>query len=98
VTILAVSAAAGSVTSSQVMPGVLGFLVVAVLSVALFFLLRSMNKQLRKVQPPASAGAAKAEAAEAEAETAEAGAAEADAVGAGERPGPGQAGGSSVRS
>lgn len=54
-TILALSAAAGS-ASSQVMPGVLGFLVVAALSVALFFLLRSMNKQLRKVAPPRKGG------------------------------------------
>jgi len=30
---------------------VLGFLVVAGMSLALFFLLRSMNKQLRKVVP-----------------------------------------------
>lgn len=64
-TILALSAAAGS-ASSQVMPGVLGFLVVAGLGVVLLFLLRSMNKQLRKVAPPrkgggpASAGAAEA--------------------------------------
>lgn len=57
--VLAISAAAGSVASSQVVPGVLGFLVVAALSVALFFLLRSMNKQLRKVTPPAKQGTAK---------------------------------------
>jgi phosphoglycerol transferase MdoB-like AlkP superfamily enzyme len=36
-------------TASQVEPGVLGFLVVAAMGVALFFLLRSMNKQLHKV-------------------------------------------------
>jgi hypothetical protein len=35
--------------ASQVAPGVLGFLVVAVIGVALVFLLRSMNKQLRKI-------------------------------------------------
>jgi hypothetical protein len=35
--------------ASQVVPGVLGFLVVAGMGLALFFLLRSMNKQLRKV-------------------------------------------------
>ncbi len=44
--------AAGSVSSNIVVPGVLGFLVVAGMGVALFFLLRSMNKQLRKVAPP----------------------------------------------
>ena len=38
-----------SPTASQVVPGVLGFLVVAAMGVALFFLLRSMNKHLRKV-------------------------------------------------
>ena len=40
---------ASASVASQVEPGVLGFLVVAGLGVALFFLLRSMNKQLRKV-------------------------------------------------
>ena len=38
--------------ASAVVPGVLGFLVVAGMGVALFFLLRSLNKQLRKVVPP----------------------------------------------
>ena len=38
-----------SPAASQVVPGVLGFLVVAAMAVALFFLLRSMNKQLHKV-------------------------------------------------
>jgi hypothetical protein len=38
--------------ASAVVPGVLGFLVVAGMGVALFFLLRSLNKQLRKVIPP----------------------------------------------
>jgi hypothetical protein len=32
-----------------VVPGILGFLVVAGMGLALFFLLRSMNKQLHKV-------------------------------------------------
>jgi hypothetical protein len=36
-------------SASVVVPGILGFLVVAALAVALFFLLRSMNKQLGKV-------------------------------------------------
>jgi hypothetical protein len=36
-------------SASAVVPGVLGFLVVAALGIALFFLLRSMNKQLNKV-------------------------------------------------
>jgi hypothetical protein len=42
-------------TASEVEPGVLGFLVVAAMGLALFFLLRSMNKQLRKVTPPPGA-------------------------------------------
>ena len=41
--------AAGQSTASEVAPGVLGFLVVAALALALFFLIRSMNKQLAKV-------------------------------------------------
>lgn len=41
--------AAGQSTASQVTPGVLGFLVVAALALGLFFLIRSMNKQLAKV-------------------------------------------------
>jgi hypothetical protein len=35
--------------ANAVVPGILGFLVVAGMAIALFFLLRSMNKQLRKV-------------------------------------------------
>ena len=38
-----------SPADSQVVPGILGFLVVAGMALALFFLLRSMNKQLNKV-------------------------------------------------
>ena len=44
--------AAGSVTDNEVTPGVLGFLVVAGMGVALYFLLKSLNKQLRKIPPP----------------------------------------------
>ena len=43
------TALASASVSSQVEPGVLGFLIVAGLGVALFFLLRSMNKHLHKV-------------------------------------------------
>jgi hypothetical protein len=43
--------AASSSNSNDVEPGVLGFLVVAAIAVALVFLLRSMNKQIRKVTP-----------------------------------------------
>jgi hypothetical protein len=49
------AAAASSSASDNIEPGVLGFLVVAALGVALVFLLRSMNKQLRKITPDPSA-------------------------------------------
>ena len=45
------AAAASSSASNDVEPGVLGFLVVAAMGVALVFLLRSMNKQFRKITP-----------------------------------------------
>jgi hypothetical protein len=38
-----------SPAASQVVPGILGFLVVAGMALLLYFLLRSLNKQLRKV-------------------------------------------------
>jgi hypothetical protein len=46
---LTVLASSATPASGQVVTGVLGFLVVAGMGLALFFLLRSMNKQLRKV-------------------------------------------------
>ena len=49
------AAAASSSASNDVEPGVLGFLVVAAMGVALVFLLRSMNKQFRKITPDPSA-------------------------------------------
>jgi hypothetical protein len=54
VTVLATVLASGtnsSSTISDVEPGLLGFLVVAALGFALFFLLRSMNRQFRKIGP-----------------------------------------------
>ena len=42
-------AANSTSTINDVEPGLLGFLVVAVLGLALVFLLRSMNKQFRKI-------------------------------------------------
>jgi hypothetical protein len=47
--------AASSSSTSNVEPGVLGFLVVAAMGAALVFLLRSMNKQFRKITPDPSA-------------------------------------------
>jgi hypothetical protein len=41
--------ASSTPAAGQVVTGVLGFLVVAAMGVALFFLLRSMNSHLRKV-------------------------------------------------
>jgi hypothetical protein len=41
-------------TVNDVEPGVLGFLVVAALGLALYFLLRSMNRHLRKLGPKPS--------------------------------------------
>ena len=51
--VLAAAVAASSPPSDDVTPGVLGFLVVAAIGVALVFLLRSMNKQFRKIAPKA---------------------------------------------
>ena len=45
------AAAASSSTSDDVHAGVIAFLVVAAMGVALVFLLRSMNKQFRKITP-----------------------------------------------
>jgi hypothetical protein len=60
--------AASSSASSNVEPGVLGFLVVAGIGVALVFLLRSMNKQFRKITPaPGPAEGSEAGGAEAKA-------------------------------
>ena len=51
---LAAALASGSSNSTvnDVEPGLLGFLVVAGIGIALVFLLRSMNKQFRKLGPP----------------------------------------------
>ena len=49
------AAAAASSSSNDIEPGLVGFLVVAALGVALVFLLRSMNKHLRKITPDSSA-------------------------------------------
>jgi hypothetical protein len=42
-------------TLNAIEPGLLGFLVVAGIGIALVFLLRSMNKQFRKLPPPEDA-------------------------------------------
>ena len=47
------AAAAASSASNDVEPGVLGFLVVAGIGVALVFLFISMNKQFHKITPQA---------------------------------------------
>jgi len=43
--------AAAAPASDNVTPGLLGFLVFAVMAVVLVFLLKSMNKQFRKITP-----------------------------------------------
>jgi hypothetical protein len=50
--------AAAAPASSMVTPGILGFLVFAALVVALVFLIRSMNKQFRKITPKPEPGTA----------------------------------------
>ena len=53
-TFLAVLASGSSNSTSSISnvePGLLGFLVVAALGVALVFILRSMNKQFKKIGP-----------------------------------------------
>lgn len=50
-TVLAAVLANSTSTINDVEPGLLGFLVVAALGFALVFLLRSMNKQFRKIGP-----------------------------------------------
>ncbi len=66
------AAAASSSASSNVEPGVLGFLVVAGIGVALVFLLRSMNKQFRKIDAnPLEPGAPDGEQAKTPAQTPE---------------------------
>ena len=41
-----------AVNEDQVTPGVVAFLIVAALGVTLFFLIRSMNKQIRRIEAP----------------------------------------------
>jgi hypothetical protein len=53
---LLAAVAASSSSTDDVAPGVLGFLIVAAMGVALVFLLRSMNKQFRKISPEAGTG------------------------------------------
>jgi hypothetical protein len=56
VTSLVAVLAAGSSSASDVTPGVLGFIVVAAMGGALFLLLRSMTKHLRRVKAVRDAG------------------------------------------
>jgi hypothetical protein len=51
-----VTVLAASSVASQVYPGLAGFLVVAGMGLALYFLFRSLNKQLRKITPAPPAG------------------------------------------
>ncbi len=49
--VMLLAAAGSSSTASQVYPGLAGFLVVAGMGVAVYFLFRSMNKQLKEDFP-----------------------------------------------
>jgi hypothetical protein len=53
--------AAAVPANSSVTPGILGFLVFAALAVALVFLVKSMNKQFRKITPEPGAAASSPE-------------------------------------
>ena len=64
------AAAASSSASDDVQTGVIAFLIVAAMGVALFFLLRSMNKQFRKIDAiPLEPGSTDGDEAHAEATT-----------------------------
>jgi hypothetical protein len=56
--------AASSSSSDDVSAGVVAFLIVAAMGAALVFLLRSMNKQFRKITPAPGAGDGEEEATE----------------------------------
>jgi hypothetical protein len=49
---IAVTSVARAVEESNVNPGLLGFVVVALLGVATWLLIRSMNRQLKKIDLP----------------------------------------------
>ena len=68
----ALSSSAGNSTMNNVEPGLLGFLIVAGIAVALVFLLRSMNKQFRKLGPPPEESQEAQEARETQADAADA--------------------------
>jgi len=53
----------------QIGPGTLGFIIVALLGLALFFLVRSMNRQIRKINIPDEAREAQDPASERDADT-----------------------------
>ena len=66
------AAAATSSTSNDVGAGLIAFLVVAAMAVALVFLVRSMNKQFRKITPqPGPTGGETGDEAKAPAQTPE---------------------------
>ncbi len=54
--LVALPLAAASNSANDITPGVLGFLVIAAMGGALFLLLRSMNKHLRRVREVRDAG------------------------------------------
>ncbi|MET8141854.1 hypothetical protein ABZU32_16230 [Sphaerisporangium sp. NPDC005288] len=62
--IAAHAAAAQGAAPPPVGPGLIGFLVVAAIGVALYFLVKSMNKQISKIEVPRQADLDKADRAE----------------------------------
>ena len=50
--VLTLGSAAWAVEESNVNPGLLGFVVVALLGVATWLLIRSMNRQIKKIDLP----------------------------------------------
>ncbi|RCG31324.1 hypothetical protein DQ384_11455 [Sphaerisporangium album] len=56
--------AAAAAPAAPVGPGLIGFLVVAAIGVALYFLVKSMNRQISKIEVPHEEDLAKREASE----------------------------------
>ncbi|WP_214416497.1 hypothetical protein [Sphaerisporangium fuscum] len=67
-TVLAANATVSAAQPPPVGPGVVAFLIVAAIGVALYFLVKSMNKQISKIEVPHEADLDKKETAGSEAE------------------------------
>ncbi|GGK68865.1 hypothetical protein Sme01_14180 [Sphaerisporangium melleum] len=58
---VAAAAQGAAAAAAPIGPGLIGFLVVAAIGLALYFLVKSMNKQISKIQVPHEAELRKAE-------------------------------------